>query len=363
MTVPVNLLELDKSSMEDFFIAMGEKSFRATQVLKWIYHRGITDFDQMTNLGKDLRLVLQAKARISMPVLADEQQSADGTRKWLVRLHDGNCIETVFIPEDDRGTLCISSQAGCPLDCSFCSTAKQGFNRNLTAGEIIGQVWLANQVLGHFEQRRRIITNIVFMGMGEPLLNYENVIRAIGLMTDHNGFGLARRRITISTSGIVPVMDRLAAETTVSLAVSLQATNNELRNELVPLNRRYPLEKLMAACRRYANSGTDASITMEYVMLNGVNDSPAEARQLVKLLHGIPAKINLIPFNPFPDTVYSRSSPENIEAFRTILMDAGFITITRKPRGDDIDAACGQLAGRVMPRTGRHAAMTTGYAA
>jgi 23S rRNA (adenine2503-C2)-methyltransferase len=350
MTDPVNFLDLDKTSMEVFFTTMGEKSFRATQILKWIYHQGVTDFDQMTNLSKDLRMALRTKACIPRLALTDEQYSSDGTRKWLIRLDDNNCIETVFIPENGRGTLCISSQAGCPLDCSFCSTAKQGFNRNLNVAEIIGQVWLANQVLGYFQHRRRIITNIVFMGMGEPLLNYENVIMAINLMTDDDAFGLARRRITISTSGIVPVMDRLKDETNVSLAVSLQATNDELRNELVPLNRRYPIEKLMSACRRYAQANAGTTITIEYVMLDGINDSTVEARQLIKLLHGIPAKINLIPFNPFPDTIYKCSSIENIEAFRTILINAGFITLTRKPRGNDIDAACGQLAGKILAR-------------
>lgn len=353
MTESVNLLELDRSSMEVFFTGMGEKSFRSTQVLKWIYHHGLTDFDRMTNLSMALRNVLQAKACISMPEIADEQHSSDGTHKWLVRLDENNCIETVFIPENDRGTLCISSQAGCPLNCSFCSTAKQGFNRNLTVSEIIGQVWIANRALGHFEHRRRIITNVVFMGMGEPLLNYENLVKAINLITDDNAFGMARRRVTVSTAGIVPAMDKLGDETNISLAVSLQTTNDELRNKLVPLNRRYPVEEIMSACRRYAQSNNDSPITIEYVMLNGINDSPAEARQLVKLLKGIPVKINLIPFNPFPNSIYTCSRPENIGAFRNILINAGYITFTRKARGDDIDAACGQLAGKVLARAGR----------
>lgn len=363
MKEPVNLLALDRPSMEDFFTDMGERSFRAIQVLKWIYHHGITDFDRMTNLGKELRNALTQRACITMPQFEREQQSLDGTRKWLVRLHDGNCVETVFIPENDRGTLCISSQVGCPLDCSFCSTARQGFNRNLDADEIIAQVWLACQALGHFQGQHRKITNIVFMGMGEPLLNFDNVVRTINLMTDDNAFGFAWRRVTVSTSGVVPAMDRLGAEARVSLAVSLQATNDELRDKLVPLNRHYPLEKLMAACRRYTRFGNGAPITVEYVMIDGVNDSPAEARQLVRLLHGIPAKINLIPFNPFPGTSYARSSPENLEAFRIILINAGYITITRKPRGDDIDAACGQLAGKVMARSRKHQAVSVEDAA
>jgi len=339
--------------MREYFSAMAEKPFRATQVMKWIYHHGVTDFEQMTDLARSLRTQLLECTSFNLPELITEQQSDDGTFKWLLKLDEQNCIETVYIPEPDRGTLCISSQVGCPLDCSFCSTGKQGFNRNLGVAEIIGQLWLANNRLGYFNQSKRIITNVVLMGMGEPLLNFDNVTAAIDIMTDDLGFNLARKRVTLSTAGLVPGIDKLAGSHNISLAVSLHAPNDELRDDLVPLNRRYPLVELMAACRRYSDSNGGEPITFEYVMLKGVNDGRKEARQLAKLLNGIQAKVNLIPFNPFPGSCYTRSSMTTIDQFRDILSTAGIITITRKTRGDDIDAACGQLIGKVNPKAQR----------
>ncbi|MEO5702314.1 MAG: 23S rRNA (adenine(2503)-C(2))-methyltransferase RlmN [Gammaproteobacteria bacterium] len=349
----INLLNLDRQGMEAFFLAHGEPKFRATQVLKWIHHFGLADFDAMTNIGKELRPRLKVLAEITAPDVVVDQLSFDGTRKWLLRLDSGNCIEAVFIPEGERGTLCISSQVGCALDCSFCATAQQGFNRNLTVAEIIGQVWVANRALGRDPKGARIITNVVMMGMGEPLLNFDNVVKAMNLMMDDLGYGLSKRRVTLSTAGVVPALDRLRAVSPVSLAVSLHAPNDALRNELVPLNKKYPLAELLAACRRYVEGETRRRVTFEYVMLNGVNDSPALAQELAALLKDMPAKVNLIPFNPFPSTRYSRSSPAVIERFRNILMAAGLVTVTRKTRGDDIDAACGQLAGKVQDRTKR----------
>ncbi len=340
--------------MEAFFAQMGEKAFRTSQLLKWIYQGGVCDFDEMTNLSKTLRAYLQANALVKAPEMIREQVSVDGTCKWLFRLDDGNCIETVLIPEKERGTLCVSSQVGCALDCSFCCTAQQGFNRNLTVSEIIGQVWWVYHHLGSERGRPRVITNIVFMGMGEPLLNFSNVISAINLMKDDFCFGLSKRRITLSTAGVIPALERFTDMSDVSLAISLHATSDEIRNELVPINRKYPLESLMSACRRYVAKQPGRAITFEYVMIDGVNDLPVHARQLVKMLKGIPAKINLIPFNPFAEAVYSCSRPEAIEQFRQILMAAGFITMTRKPRGEDIDAACGQLAGRIKDKTKRN---------
>ncbi|MEO5574117.1 MAG: 23S rRNA (adenine(2503)-C(2))-methyltransferase RlmN [Gammaproteobacteria bacterium] len=349
----INLLNLDRNDLEIFFQAHGEPKFRATQVMKWIHHFGLADFDAMTNIGKDLRPRLQELAEIKAPEIIVDQVSLDGTRKWLLRLDSGNSIETVFIPEDGRGTLCVSSQVGCALDCSFCSTAQQGFNRNLTVAEIIGQVWVANRALGRDPKGERIITNVVMMGMGEPLLNFDNVVKAMNLMMDDLGYGLSKRRVTLSTAGVIPALDRLRELSPVSLAVSLHAPNDALRNELVPLNRKYPLSELLAACRRYVEGEARRRVTFEYVMLDGVNDSPALAHELAALLKDIPAKVNLIPFNPFPSTRYQRSSPAAIERFRAILMTAGLITVTRKTRGDDIDAACGQLAGKVQDRTKR----------
>ena len=352
----INLAEMDRPSMEKYFLDIGEKPFRAAQIIQWIHQHGVTDFNTMNNLSKSLRARLVESTSISFPEIVTEQESLDGTRKWLLRVDAKNCIETVFIPERDRGTLCVSTQAGCALNCSFCATARQGFSRNLSLSEIIGQVWIANKALGHFADKRRIITNIVMMGMGEPLLNLDNVFKTINLLLDNLAYGLARRRVTVSTAGVVPGIDKLREKTNVSLAISLHATNNALRDILVPLNKKFPLEELLAATRKYSQAMSGDPITFEYVMLEGINDSEEDALQLVKLLHDIPSKINLIPFNSYPDSEYRRSSPATIEHFRGILMNAGIITITRRPRGEDIDAACGQLVGRVAARArGEHA--------
>lgn len=353
ITRPTNLLDFDREGLEKHLEALGEKPFRARQLLQWMHQHGVADFDAMTNLSKDMRARLKESFVVAAPEVASDQLAADGTRKWLLKLFDGNCIETVFIPETDRGTLCISSQVGCTLNCSFCATGAQGFNRNLTLGEIIGQLFVANQALGRTERGERRITNVVLMGMGEPLLNFDAVLPAIQLMRDDLAYGISWRRITLSTAGLVPMIDRLREACPVSLAVSLHATNDALRNELVPLNKKYPIQELLDACQRYVADEPRRRITFEYVMLDGVNDSLAEARALVRLLEGVPSKVNLIPFNPFPTTKYKRSSPERIDAFRDILMAAGLMTITRKTRGDDIDAACGQLAGRIQDRTRR----------
>ncbi|BCO31328.1 dual-specificity RNA methyltransferase RlmN [Thiohalobacter sp. COW1] len=348
-----NLLDLDRRGLEGFFAAMGEKSFRAQQVMKWIYQLDVDDFAGMSNLSKALRERLHNAARMELPRVVMDRLSADGSRKLLLQLADGNCIETVFIPEKERGTLCVSSQVGCMLNCSFCSTAQQGFNRNLTTAEIIGQVLLASRALGGDVQHKRAITNVVMMGMGEPLLNYDAVVRAMNIMRDDLAFGLSKRRITLSTSGIVPELDRLRAECDVSLAVSLHATNDELRNELVPINRKYPIAELMEACRRYVADEPRRRVTFEYVMLAGVNDSDAHARELLRLLRRVPSKVNLIPFNPFPNTAYVSSDPQRILEFQNILINGGIVTVTRKTRGDDIAAACGQLAGEFRDRTRR----------
>ncbi|MBI5613117.1 MAG: 23S rRNA (adenine(2503)-C(2))-methyltransferase RlmN [Gammaproteobacteria bacterium] len=355
MTAPakINLLGLDRRALEEFFAAIGEKPFRAAQVMSWLHHYSIDDFDAMSNIGKELRVRLQDLAVMDMPAIVHEQTAQDGTRKWLLRLEDGNCIETVFIPEDDRGTLCVSSQVGCTLNCTFCSTARQGFNRNLTAAEIIAQLRIANRALGRDPKGERIVTNVVLMGMGEPLLNFDNVVAAMNLMLDDLAYGLSKRRVTLSTAGVVPLLDRLHAACPVSLAVSLHAPNDALRDQLVPLNKKYPIAELLAACKRYVADEPRRRVTFEYVMLAGVNDSPEHARALVKLLHDVPSKINLIPFNPFPETRYARSDQAAIDRFRDVLMQAGLVTMTRKTRGDDIDAACGQLAGRVRDRTRR----------
>ena len=348
---PVNFFALNQAAMRDYFTGLAESPFRAAQIMKWIYHNGVTDVDSMTNLSKILRQQLKQTIRFDLPQIEAERTSADGTIKWLLRVDDRNCIESVFIPEPDRGTLCISSQVGCALDCSFCATGKQGFNRNLSVAEIIGQLWLANQRLGGFSgERQRVITNVVMMGMGEPLLNYDNVLTAIDLMTDDLGFNLARKRVTLSTSGVVPGIYKLAEASNISLAISLHAANDKLRDLLVPINRKYPIRELMAACKHYSAMHKDEPITFEYVMLQDINDSPEAARQLCACLHGVPAKINLIPFNPFPGSGYTRSAMVTIDRFRDILSNAGYITITRKTRGDDIDAACGQLVGQVLPR-------------
>lgn len=347
-----NLLDFDAAAMRQFFVDLGEKPFHGTQVIQWIHQRGEVNFAHMTDLSKSLRQNLDENALVSPPEIVNDHIAGDGTRKWLMRLQDGNCIETVFIPEEDRGTLCISSQVGCMLNCSFCSTARQGFNRNLLVGEIIGQLWVAAEALGQHGSER-IITNVVMMGMGEPLLNYENVVSAMQIMLDDHAYGLSRRRVTLSTAGVVPAIDRLGAELPVSLAVSLHAPNDELRNQLVPINRKYPINDLLAACTRYVGSDTRRRVTFEYVMLQGANDSEQHARELARLLEQVPAKVNLIPFNTFPQSDYVRSSQSVIDRFRDILIGKGIVTVTRKTRGDDIDAACGQLAGRVQDRTAR----------
>jgi 23S rRNA (adenine2503-C2)-methyltransferase len=346
----VNLLDFDRAAMAAWFEARGEKPFRARQVLKWIYQQGVDDFDAMTNLAKALREDLKAVAEIrGLNVVAD-LKSNDGSRKWLFELDDGNRIESVYIPEADRATLCISSQVGCSLNCGFCSTAQQGFNRNLSSAEIIGQLWTASRLLG--EDGARPVSNVVLMGMGEPLLNFDNVVRAIHLMQDDFAYALSKRRVTLSTAGVVPGLVRLAQVTDVSLALSLHAPDDELRNKLVPLNRKYAIREVLQACKDYVGEGR-RRVTIEYVMLDGVNDSDAQARALVKLLRQVPSKVNLIPFNPFPSTLYKRSSSVRIDRFRDILHQSGIVTITRKTRGEDIDAACGQLAGDFKDRTRR----------
>ncbi len=355
MTDKINLLDLNRADMEAFFLARGEKAFRATQVLKWLHQYGVTHFDEMTNLGKALRAKLAEHAEIRAPEVVIDQVSADGTHKWLLRLDSGNSVEAVFIPERGRGTLCVSSQVGCALACSFCSTGRQGFNRNLSVAEIIGQVWVANKALGRDPKGERIISNVVLMGMGEPLLNFDNVVKAMDLMMDDFAYGLSKRRVTLSTSGVVPALEKLKQTSDVALALSLHAPNDKLRDELVPLNKKYPIREVLDACTRYIGSlDSRRKITVEYVMLDGVNDADRHARELVKVLRGVPAKVNLIPFNPFPETQYRRSTPERIDRFRDILQQGGLITITRKTRGDDIDAACGQLVGKVMDRTKRN---------
>ena len=363
MNPNVNLFDLNQTAMRDYFTDMSEKPFRASQVMKWVYHQGVTDFESMTNLSKTLRDHLANNTCSPLPAIVTEKISVDGTRKWLLQVDADNAIETVFIPEPNRGTLCISSQAGCALNCTFCSTGKQGYGRNLSVAEIIGQVWTANKQLGYFASRKRIISNIVLMGMGEPLLNFDNVVNAVELITDDLGFGLANKRVTLSTAGIVPGITKLSKCSRISLAVSLHAANDALRDKLVPINRTYPIRELLSACRRYSEATGGELITFEYVLLNGINDSLNDARELAKILKGFPAKVNLLIFNPFPDTEFSRSSMETTDRFRAILIESGIITITRKTRGDDIDAACGQLVGRVTPRARqRHTqGMATGH--
>lgn len=346
----INLLNFDRKGLAAFFVELGEKPFRATQLLKWIYQEGVEDFNLMSNLSKSLRSFLQENCHITAPEIVVEQIASDGTRKWVLQTGCGNRIETVFIPEEGRGTLCVSSQIGCALACTFCSTAQQGFNRNLTTAEIIGQVYTAQKRLGS-EAR---ITNVVMMGMGEPLLNFDNVIAAMNLMMDDFAYGLSKRRVTISTSGVVPAMYRLTQACDVSLAVSLHAVTDTLRDELVPINKKYPLQELMAACRDNAKIAPRRTITFEYVMLKGINDSMDDARGLIKLLKTVPAKLNLIPFNPFPNSSYTCSSKETILRFKTLLNDAGIVTTVRKTRGEDIDAACGQLVGKVQDKSRRH---------
>jgi len=367
--MPQNLLDFDLEGLTAWFTELGEKPFRARQVFHWIHQSGVADFAQMTDIAKSLREKLQQLAVVQAPAINYAHTSADGTRKWLFDVGPGsgaandeawrNGIETVFIPEDDRGTLCVSSQVGCALECTFCSTGRQGFNRNLTVAEIIGQLWVAqhslktepNRTTGEIAERP--VSNVVMMGMGEPLANFENVVTALGIMLDDHAYGLSRRRVTVSTSGLVPAMDRLAERCPVALAVSLHAPNDALRDQIVPINKKYPLHELMAACRRYLEHAPRDFITFEYVMLAGVNDAPEHARQLIELTRDVPCKFNLIPFNPFPDSGYEKPRAEAMRVFREILQDAGYVVTTRKTRGDDIDAACGQLAGKVADRSGR----------
>ena len=357
--MPQNLLDLDLDALTAWFSELGEKPFRARQVFHWMHQIGVADFAQMTDIAKSLREKLQTHAVIAPSETRFAHTSADGTRKWLFEVGVGNGIETVYIPEDDRGTLCISSQVGCALECTFCSTGRQGFNRNLTAAEIIGQLWVAQHSLRGLPNRTtgeisdRPVTNVVMMGMGEPLANFENVVTALGIMLDDHAYGLSRRRVTVSTSGLVPAIDRLAERCPVALAVSLHAPNDALRDQIVPINRKYPLAELLAACRRYLVHAPRDFITFEYVMLAGVNDQPGHARELVELVRDVPCKFNLIPFNPFPDSGYAKPRADSLRDFRHILQDAGYVVTTRKTRGDDIDAACGQLAGQVADRSGR----------
>ena len=375
----VNLLDFDPEGLAAWFAAQGEKPFRAKQVSHWMHQRFVSGFADMTDIAKSLREKLQANAVIRVPSIMSDSVARDGTRKWLLDVGQGDGVEAVFIPEEDRGTLCVSTQAGCAVDCAFCSTGKQGFSRNLSVAEIIGQLWLANQLLGAGRGvgaagqsggtaaaggasgaeagAQRPVTNVVMMGMGEPLLNFDNTVAALKLMLDDNAYGLSRRRVTLSTSGVVPMMDRLRDACPVALAVSLHAPNDALRDTLVPLNRKYPLRELMAACLRYLDKAPRDFVTFEYIMLDGVNDSPAQARELIALTRDVPCKFNLIPFNPFSVggalIEFKRSRPERIRAFAGVLMDAGIVTTTRKTRGEDIAAACGQLAGEVQDRTRR----------
>lgn len=349
----VNLLDFDEAGLRAFFESIGEKPFRAQQVMKWIYHQSVTDISAMTNLGLALREKLQAIAEIRMPEILREQRSSDGTVKWLIGFHGGNAVETVYIPEPKRGTLCVSSQVGCALNCTFCSTGAQGFARNLGTAEIIGQVWLAAKALGHERHGQRRITNIVMMGMGEPLLNFDAVVPALSLMRHDLGFGFAAKRVTLSTAGLVPGIYRLRDAIDVALAVSLHAPVDDVRTGLVPLNRKYPIAELMQACRDYVSEKHKRSVTFEYTLINGVNDHPEHARKLVKLLRTVPSKLNLIPFNPFPGTQYRCSSENRISEFQEIVMQGGLIATVRKTRGEDIDAACGQLVGKVLDRTKR----------
>lgn len=361
MTVLTNLLDLDPAQLIAYCGELGEKPFRAKQLQRWIHQFGAGDFDAMTDLAKSLRDKLSSRAMVAAPAVISDHTSVDGTRKWLLDVGQGNAVETVFIPEETRGTLCISTQAGCAVNCRFCSTGKQGFSRNLSVGEIIGQLWMAEFALRKTKgiepgpKGERQITNVVMMGMGEPLLNYEPTVTALKLMLDDNAYGLSRRRVTLSTSGVVPMIDRLSQECAVALAVSLHASNDALRDSLVPLNKKYPLRELMAACRRYLEFAPRDFVTFEYCMLDGVNDSDAHARELIALVQNgaesVSCKFNLIPFNPFPESGLTRSKNPRIKAFAQILMDAGIVTTTRKTRGDDIDAACGQLAGEVQDRT------------
>jgi len=362
MTV-ANLLEFDRDALAAHCEQLGEKRFRATQLFRWIHQKGASDFTQMSDLGKSLRDKLAGRATVGAMPLLSEQASSDGTIKWLFDVGAGNAVETVFIPEDDRGTLCISSQAGCAVGCRFCSTGHQGFSRNLTTGEIIAQLWFAEHHLRRrlsLPEGQRAITNVVMMGMGEPLQNYAALLPALRMMLDDHGYGLSRRRVTVSTSGVVPMIERLRDDCPVALAVSLHAPDNALRDDLVPLNRKYPLAELLAACKGYLTRAPRDFITFEYCMLDGVNDGDAQARELLALVErsGVPCKFNLIPFNPFPESGLKRSPNERIASFLRVLQDGGVVATVRKTRGDDIDAACGQLAGEVQDRTNARVRMT-----
>ncbi len=353
----VNLLDFDLPGLIGWCEGLGEKKFRATQLFRWVHHRGVSDFDQMTDLAREFRDKLHQLAEVRALPVVQRQDSADGTIKWLFDVGDGNAVETVFIPEDDRATLCVSSQVGCSLDCTFCSTGKQGFQRDLTAAEIIGQVWLAINSYDAWQSGKgRVVTNVVMMGMGEPLQNYNALVPALTVMLHDHAYGLSRRRVTVSTSGVVPMMDRLSQDCPVALAVSLHAPHDALRDSLVPLNRKYPIAELLDACRRYLPAAPRDFITFEYCMLDGVNDQPEHAQALVALLQppgggGLPCKLNLIPFNPFPASGLKRSTDASVQAFARVLLKAGLVTTVRKTRGDDIDAACGQLAGDILDRT------------
>ncbi len=359
-----NLLEYDLDGLAAFCERLGEKRFRATQLFRWIHQKGASNFDDMSDLAKSLREKLKTCAHIAALPVLEQHISADGTIKWLFDVAGGNAIETVFIPEDDRGTLCVSSQAGCAVACRFCSTGHQGFSRNLTVGEIVAQLWFAEHFLRKYlGKNERVISNVVMMGMGEPLQNYSALVPALRVMLDDHAYGLSRRRVTVSTSGVVPMIDRLGQDCPVALAVSLHASSDALRDELVPLNRKYPIAELLQACMRYLEVAPRDFITFEYCMLNGVNDSPQHAAELIKLFRSDPhagawCKFNLIPFNPFPASGLTRSSRETVLAFAKILSDAGIVTTIRKTRGDDIDAACGQLAGDVKDRTDVHKRMS-----
>jgi 23S rRNA (adenine2503-C2)-methyltransferase len=358
-TILVNLLNFNQQQLAQWFAERGEKPFRAKQLMRWMHHFGVHDFEQMTDIAKSLREKLAKEAEVTLPNVQHEQVSNDGTRKWLIGTDAANSIETVFIPEDDRGTLCVSSQVGCALECTFCSTGRQGFNRNLSVSEIIGQLAIADHSLRQeagydlLPPSERIISNVVMMGMGEPLANYDNVVTAMQIMLDDSAYGLSRRRVTLSTSGLVPAMDRLKEDCPVALAVSLHAPNDALRDVIVPINKKYPLKELMAACNRYLEKAPRDFVTFEYVMLDGVNDTVEHAHQLLELVKNVSCKFNLIPFNPFPDSGYETSKPSHIRVFRDILMQAGYVVTVRKTRGEDIDAACGQLAGKVLDKTKR----------
>ena len=352
-----NLLELNCNQLTEYLEKFGHKPYRAKQLMRWIYQSRVGDFDQMTDIAKSFRQTLNENACVSIPKITFDHISTDGTRKWLLDVGENNGIETVFIPEANRGTLCISSQVGCALECTFCSTGRQGLNRNLSSGEIIGQLWLANKMLGlqgsnkNSSSNNRIISNVVMMGMGEPLSNYKNVVQSLEMMLDDRVYGLSRRRVTLSTSGLVPSIDRLREDCPVSLAISLHAPDDRLRDELVPINKRYPLKDLIASCQRYLEKAPRDFITFEYVMLSGVNDSIEQAKALLVLVKDMPCKFNLIPFNPFPNSGYKCSERKVILEFKRVLTDADIITTIRKTRGDDIDAACGQLAGQVKDKT------------